>query len=112
MVWRGVAMDGRKVLQRSEVLQWMGGCNKWERWVGVATDGWRGVATVWRGVATVWRGVAMDGQKVLQRMVEEVLQWSEVLQWMVGRCCNKQERWDGKDATGHCNISQWMDYRE
>ena len=62
---------------------------------GVATDGRGSVATNGRR-----EGVATNSRI------------GEVLQRMGGRCCNERERQDGKDATGRCNISRWMDYCE
>ena len=85
-------------------------CNWRELGCEVAIEG-KCVATNVRG------GVAMDGQgsvatNAWQEGVATNSRIREVLQRMGGRCCNEWERQDGKDATGHCNISQWMDYRE
>ena len=86
-----------------EVLQRMVGrcCNQWDKYVATKVRG---------GVATDGQGsVSTNGQ---QGGVATNFRIGEVLQRMGGRCCNEWERWDGKDATGHCNISRWMDYRE
>jgi len=98
-VWRGVAMDGQKVLQQmvEEVLQRMGRrcCNK--RSGTDATNG-RGGWVLQRMVGRCcnkrerWDGNATDGQKVLQQTL--------------GDRCNKWERWVGIATDGRKVLQQ------